>query len=461
MIPRRALCRTFFVTVGLFASLAGADDEIVLGQRYVDSLHGFSLCPPVDVERIRETASSRLVRWQKRDPQRNAVLWTLSVLRAVESGRDIDLKPYSEALADKLRREENFRVESIDLAPVAGKAAIHLEGMTGGAARFWQRQVWVLTRLPRPAATTPATQPGETAARGEGGEFLVIVMSGPADIKARLASILQKVLETVKIVDPQAARAEREERLKRGGELLASLMDKDLAAAVQTAPLWYLLRMKGRDVGFMRMVTIAADREGAAGYEVRNWVMLDLPKTDRRLLKREMFTTVDRSVERWREQLVVGEGPKAERVAEDGIKQREMIVCTVAQGGQTSSKTKAVPVGIYLPRAMGSLLGGLVDLKAPGAYGFAIYTSGANSFDLRSFTVVGPDRIEVAGRRVDAVRATDQLAEDAEASTLWLDEKGVLLRMVSADGLEMEPASQQAVTRRFADALEIVRSMGE
>ena len=149
----RRLGWTLFLTLGPLVGVAGGADEIVLARRYVDSLHGFSLRPPTGVERIRETAGARLVRWQRRDPERNAVLWTLSVLRAVASGRNIDLEPYSEALAEKLRREENFRAESIGLAPVAGRAAIHLEGMTGGAGRFWQRQTWVLTRLPPEAAT--------------------------------------------------------------------------------------------------------------------------------------------------------------------------------------------------------------------------------------------------------------------------------------------------------------------
>ena len=447
---------------GLPAAPAGGE-PVELDRRYIDPLNGFSLRPPAGLERTRETGSARLVSWQKRDPDRGAVLWTFSVLRAAgASNRQIDLKHFAEALADKLRVEESYRVESSELSTLAGKPAIYLRGTTGGVGKFWQKQVWVQVRPPqvasasRPAATM---EPGE-AAGDRAGQFLVVVMTGPADMKDSLEALSNRVLETLEVTDPQAVQEERKRRLDRGQELLASLTPEILAAAAPREPQWFLLRLGERDAGFMYMAAARARREGVDGVEVRSCVLLAAPKTERRVLRRAMFAPADRSVERWGELLEVGEGPTATRVQEEGLKQEELIVCTVSQSGRTETRQQKIPPGIYLPRATGVLLPRLVDRNKPQAYAFAVYGSEANSFDMRSFVVVGPETVTIDGRRVSAVRATDQPAADTEATSLWLDKDGGILRMVSPDGLVIEPVSRERVVRAFPEAEKVVRDLG-
>jgi len=179
------------------------------------------------------------------------------------------------------------------------------------------------------------------------------------------------------------------------------------------------------------------------------------------LLKRVMFTSLDRNVERWTEQLTVGEGPTRETFSEEGIKQAEMIVCHITQAGRGRTNKKPAPLAIYLPRALGELLARLVDLGKPESYAFATYTSSANSFDMRTFTVVGSDRVEIDGKDTEAIRVTDRVAEDTEPTTLWLDAEGRLLMMESPDGLTMCPATRGEVRRRFVDADQLVNAMGK
>ena len=139
-------------------------------------------------------------------------------------------------------------------------------------------------------------------------------------------------------------------------------------------------------------------------------------------------------------------------MSEEGLKQDKLIVCNVLQAGQSRPLKKQVPHLIYLPQALGQLLPRLIDLDKPAAYAFAVYSSETNSFDMRTFTVLGTDRIAVGNRHVQAVKATDQAAAGAEAATLWLDTDGNLLRMQTADGMTMTPASRDAVLRRFPKA---------
>jgi len=419
--------------------LVRADEAIVLGKRYVDPLHGFSLRPPVGTERRRGFSPSKLVSWVRRDSASGAILWTLSVLRATERKKQIELGPYSKALAEKLRREENFKMESLELSPVAGKAAIHLRGLTAGV-KMWQRQVWILAR--------PS-------------QFLIVMISGPETIKGRLDAICRRVLATLQLTDPTKAREIQRKNLARGRGFLSDLNDKKLADAIQAGPTWFLLKHMGRNVGFRRVTEAPARREDVDGYLVKMWVMLSLPKTQARLMKHEMFVAGDLGVERWRKRLQIGSGKTGHVIDEDGLKQNELIVCNVLLDGRVTTRQKKVRKAIYLPQAAGMLLGRLIDLKTPAAYAFAVYDSERNSLDMRTFTVIGPTTIELGGRRIEAIRATDRPAMDAEAATLYLDARGRLLRMETAEGLVMERSTAGAVRRRFPNADVIIKKMGE
>ncbi|MCK4602558.1 MAG: hypothetical protein KAU28_08840, partial [Phycisphaerae bacterium] len=345
---------------------------VELGKRYVDPLHGFSLRPPAGTDRQRQRVAARLVSWTKRDPRTGAIAWTLSVLKVTETNEKIELKPYSQALAKKLQTQENFREVTTELAPVAGKAAIHLRGVSGGSLGLWQRQVWVLTKARK---------------------FLIIKITGPVDMKDRLDAICGAVLATLEVTDPKKALEKRKELLARGEKLLAGLTDKKLTDATHGEPQWCLLRFKGDDVGFMLTTESATRREGRRGYEVKLWVMSRLPKDQPRLLKRVLFTTVDRKLERWTESLQIGSGPTSVVIGEDGIRQDDVIVCNFARGDRIDTNKKAVPASLtfYLPRAIGLLLPRLVDLQEQTSYAFAVYAGDVNDFDMRTLKVIGPD----------------------------------------------------------------------
>jgi hypothetical protein len=80
---------------------------------------------------------------------------------------------------------------------------------------------------------------------------------------------------------------------------------------------------------------------------------------------------------------------------------------------------------------------------------------------MRTFTVIGPEQIEAGGRKVNAIRVTDQLTAESQAADMWVDSSGKLLIMKTSDGLVMETASENAVERRFPNARKIIRAMGQ
>ncbi len=433
---RRQILQAVFVSLLATASSSVAIAQTVeLGKRYIDPAHGFSLRPPLDTVRRRGFSTARLVSWSRQEAKTGAILWTLSVRQVTTKNKSTDLKKYSRELETRLTREKKFRVESVKIVPVAGKGAINVKGITGGLIHLWERQVWILA---------------------EPGRFLIFVMAGPADASERLDKICSQILATVTLTDPKTAREELAQNLRRGQELLASLNDNKLSKAVTKEPQWFLLTHKGKDVGFMHVAELWGRLERMEGVTIKTCVMLQMPKDKRRVLRRSLFSTARGNLERWREHLFVGGGPGAVSTTEEGLKKADMIVCNITQGANSRTRKKKVPKSVYLPRAIGWQMFRLVDLTKPAKYAFASYASLENNFDMRTFAVIGTEKIATVRGEVQAVRATDQAAANAEPATLWLGPDGKLLRMKSADGLVMNASARGAVLRRYPKAEAVV-----
>ena len=408
-----------------------ADGRVRLGKRYIDALRGFSLRPPANTQRRRINSPTKLVSWSHRDPGTGAIDLTLTVLLRSEKRKSLDLDVYAKDLAKELKHKQRFQVDSATTTKVAGKNAIDLRGKSVDLVGLWQRQTWVWD---------------------ERGRFLIFVFSGPSNTIDRINTVCRSVLDTVRLIDPTTSMAAHEENLKRGERLLAGLTDKKLSAVFKKQDRWYLLRVKGKDVGYMVIRTSPKRREGADGYEVRSLVKIQLPKDDVRQVRRMQFSTANRSVARWREKMTVGQGPRAVTSIEDGIRQGNMILCHLRQGIEDRPRNKSISshvASIYLPRAFGMMLPKLVSLESKVAYAFGAYNSQVNDFDMRTFTVKGEEKIVVASREMQALRVEDQPAADAEPARLWVDARGELLRMETDEGLIMEKSTRGAVVRRF------------
>jgi hypothetical protein len=419
--------------------------EIELAARYIDTRNGFSLRPPADSERVREISTMRLVAWRKHDEKTNAVVWTLTVMRVSEGKSQVDLNAYMKRLVDNLNRQERFRVEAAELVKLAGREAIDLSGATTGQMRFWSRQAWVQT---------------------DPGRFLVVRLTGPAGMKTQLNAICQSVLPTLEIIDPRLAQARREENLARGKALLDSLTEEKLNSALRTDPQWFLFRAGNEYSGFSKVAESRTDWNGRKGFMVRQWVWLGT-KNPPLMGKRVTFATADRRVVRdassaFRD--IAGKlvcSNKAEVEKED-----DLITCRIssAEPGRKSPvrKTKVPPgnVPFYVPDAMVGFIERLVDLSKPAGYAFAVYNVGADGFDVRTLAVAGPEKIEVDGKAVDAVRCTEQLAEDVDVGTVWLDAKG--LRVHASQGTTtVTAATRDEVLKHFPKAEDIIGQMGE
>lgn len=416
---------------GAWAETRTQPAEAELAARYVDVAHGFSLRPPGQTERRRETSATSIVQWSRRDSDSGAIVWTIGVVQARQTAGFSDINVFAQGLAAKLQSADQLRVEASQIIQAAGRPAIDLHGRTTGKLLLWKRQAWILA---------------------EPNRFLILAISGAPDFREEMNRVFQAVLDSMEIVDLQNAAHLRQENLARGALLLESLTIQKLQSVIQPRPQWLLLELKGKSVGFMRIEEAATERDGQKGVQVQHFTLLELPGDQRRVVRQTMFSTADRKTDQWSTRATVGQGGHAQETMMEGRRDGASIQCTVTEGGAARTFSKPLPEKVYLPQALGVLLPRLLDMSKIEPVAFAGYAPTANAFDIRTVTVQGSDEITDGSRKVQAVLLTDQPAADVEASSTWVDPTGKILRIQTPDGLLMSPATREAVLRRFKDA---------
>jgi len=432
------------IVISLFLSVAACGQQYLAGgqgksARYTDPLYGYSLVPPDEVQQRRGNAVGMLMSWSKIDPSSPVASWTLGIQHRVETNKDISLDAFSKALSLRLRLGEKLKAAPAKLTTVSGKSAIDLVGTTIGTGA-WQRQVWVLVR-PQ--------------------EFLVMKMTGSASEASRLSAICDKVLASMQFSDPAVARSRRARDLKEGVKLLGSLDMAKLLAAMKLEPRWYLLQMDGKYVGFRRVIEGPGQRKGAQGFEVKVWQKLQAIGKLPRLEKKVMFATPDGKVAWFWHRVQTGARPHVRVVTTETLKQDQAIVGSTMEGGQARTFNTIVPAGSYMPRAIVQLLPRLVARDEPSSQAFISHNPDWNCLEMRTFSIIGPGREKSLGQGVIAIRATDQPARDVEATELWLDENGKVLRCVEQGQLTVIPAAEKLVKAFFPKAEQLLKAMGD
>ncbi len=431
-------------------------DQVQLAKRYHDPLHGFSLRPPAGADKQVTASATRLVSWQVRDKQSGAIAWSLTVQQLVPKAQagPIQVEQFAKGLKRRLDQSNTFELQDLSTGAHAGRDAMFIVGQTAGVQKFWQRQLWLLA---------------------ENDRFLVFTLSGPAGLKDNLAGFASRIFQTIQVSDPKTYIKMRRENMLRGQKLLEEIDAKTLAGALSPKPLWFLLEYKGQTVGWMYQTESTGQFEGNKGFSVRSYAMVQLPDQPVRVMRRVLFSTADGEIDRWNDYLEVGEGKDRIAQAEDGLKRKDLILIDISQGetsrssssrGKTRSMKKRISdqaLAIYLPKVHEAIIYRLIDSKSPGyvGYVFGPYNRQYGRFDMRTIAVVGTERIEIAGRDVTATRISDQKHYDVDPSTVWVDDKGHVLRITNEDGLVIEQADRPTVLQTFPRAVQTIARLSK
>ncbi len=447
----------------ILACVRGVGAEVDLAPRpYVDRLNGFSLRPPDKTLRRRDPSASLLVRWENRDKSNNAIVWTFSVSRFIENREDIAVDQYARALSTRLEESEGFTTENVRTSSRHGRNTIIIEGLTAKPLRQFQYQEWIVA---------------------EHNRMLLFEITGPASMRDELKRIMQACMETLVLSDPLAELASREASINRGVDLLKGVNDRRLMAAAITAGQWYTMRLKGRYVGWAVQVERYTRYEDVMGLEVRMGTVLDLPD-GRRTQKQVLFVSSDGNIEYWKDRLILTTDDGSMVVEEDAFRQDDAILFRARQGNKqwehnkvmpphrpvqvikeqidrtmpnatASEKARAVESAqrtvrdFYLSRALSMILPRLMDLSSIDSYGFAVYNSQINDFELRTFKIVARRLIDVNGARIDAIHLSDSTSGgDSVPSDWWVNDGGQLLRLSTDDGFVLESAREHDILQR-------------
>ncbi len=437
----------------LRASEGTAVGPDLLGKRYTDPLGGFSLCPPRGGRQVKTKHALYLAQWLRRDAGTDETIWSLNAYRTTMKHAQTDIKSCAKVLAREIEKQPGAKVESTRFMTVAGTSAVSFAGKMTGRSQIGStglqtdlsdmffRQVWI------------PTGPGK---------FLVVEWGVLASQKPLIQPTWKAILASVKLFDPKVAILKQKENAKRSQRLLwEEITPEKLRAAMTTDPKWFLVYKDKKTVGWLCVQARPSRMNQDVGYEIRTWAMYEIPKQKIRLVRQRMFTNPKFSLERWHIHVQVGAGPDTVMVAEDGIRQRGLILCTLSDPQQRRMQKK-LPESvkdIYLPKALGMVLPVLVDRSRKAVYTFAEYAGAENDFHMRTFTVAGPELIQHNGKWVEAVKITDQPSTGAEPIVLWVDVKGNVLRSRSPDGLISESVTPEAVRRTYPRAKSIIARM--
>ncbi|MFA6134805.1 MAG: hypothetical protein WC869_12385 [Phycisphaerae bacterium] len=419
-----------------------AEAEAGLAQRYSDLAGGYSICPPAGADRVQQNPARREVVWTGRDPRMGAVLWALSVVRSDDTALGGDLKAFSQILRERFQAQKALKVESCQMARIGGRDVIDIRGQLVAEGRLWQRQVW----LPM-----------------GGQQLLIVTVTGPSGDKGKLIDMIEASAGSVEVVDAAARKAHREAGLAAGRTLLAGLSESKLAAAVAREDQWFRMDVSGAPVGFMLVREKIEPRGDIRGLDVKAWTMVKSADGGFVTGESDFFASADRKSEQW-SLTHPPEGGKATRlVGQTGSKRGQTIECTATVGGKTlptSTRMLAESMEqVYLPNALGALLGRLVETSQAGSYAFAVYNAATNEMDVRTFSVVGPEKIQVGSAQVAAVKVTERMAEDADAAEVWLDKGGLMLRTRSPGGMVIERSSREEILRQLPQAKGLIEGI--
>jgi hypothetical protein len=417
-------------------------ESLELANRYRDPLNGFSLRPIKGTQRQVKSATAILASWTKRDEKSGAILWTFSVRKAgrkVDPNEAFNLKKFAQKLRKQVMRNDRFRVDKVEFKSVDKKPGIVLTGQSVGAMKFWQREHWV---------------------RVKPGRWLVFTLFGSLKKEDMLDKAMSTMMETVEVTDPAEEIKRRKEYLRNGKVLLLALSKEKLTKALRKEPIWRIMKLKGKPVGWMRQVEKTGREERFDGVRVVTHSWAKIPDVPLRVSKATMFASVGRSYSTWKETLRIGSGSKRIVFREKGLQRDQIIMSSASKNGRDlpATQRKDLPGGWFLPKAMELLLPRLVDLSEPGTYSFATYNSRTNKFDMRTFIVHKPTTIEIAdgGAKIRVIRCQDQSHWDKDPATLYLKPDGTLVRMESQSGFVVERSTEKEVRKTFraaADAL--------
>ncbi len=459
---RRTLC-----VLVLVCSALAADDG-----KYTNAFHGISFRPPAGSIRSPRKGKGLLAQWAQIQQQQNTpkLIWSLSLHQNFAKTPKQTLVQLARSLEQRIRALPGGKVTDKTVGQAGPYKVLLLEGLT----------------TPYPATSTkPAKSIHFRQAWIELQPGIYLTLKFDAADDQPIATLWNNLWVSLKMVDPAPFRQRLKLQTARAQKLLAALPAKTLHAALDKDPQWFSIKQGGRVVGWRclhsrtclrtmtgRIVPPTSTEAGTKGFRVRAWSYLrpaGKSKEQATLSREIVFLADDGQLESWR--IVKQEGldqtakaATSSVVALDGLRQNRSIVNIFSQGASVNTQQQTLTPtarGFYLPMALDSLLPKLINRTQPLAYTFTCYDLNNNLLTMRTLTVIGSETVSVNGRRMRAIKLTDQPDVGIAARTIWIDPiTGKTLR-IDAGKRTYSASDQKEIRAYFSDALGVIKSLND
>ena len=433
---------------------------------YTDKLNGFSILPPETATRNPRKSPGTIAEWFCYNPKTKAVKWTLRVRRVTKVGSETDIESFAQMFAKELGSQENTTITDKKVLEISGQDAIAITGTTvgkvdGKSQKIYFRRLWVRTAFEKVEVDM-----GESKVTLVNSEFLLFELVAPLIDRDIADSVWEKVTGSLEILDVEKTLTQLKENSERAKVFLQNLWENKTLTSISSDPSWYLVFVDDKPVGWVMMQGKAVRRNYIDGFELRLCSMRQEPDKQVLLARRQLFVDPKLQAGFWRIYSQVGSGPDSVLSSEEGLLRGNKIICNIYNGNSLEAREKDVPRevrDILLPKAIGLLFPLLVDVNKQVGYTFAEYSSGKNKFNMRTFTVLGPEWIDIRGSRTLAVKITDQPYLEADPADLWLGKDGSILRCKAGNSI-IESSTRQQVLGYFPKAnlyVKVINQLGK
>lgn len=438
----------------------------LLGAVFESKGNGIALRPPKDTKAVRRIGARDAVEFV--DDKRN---WTLKLSKMVlpekaslTEWRDATgtvipgvlegtVKRLKEELPDaEVLRQDKITIADADVGMIALRYTKNLQSLLSQQAIVQRSErIYYMLTLTTPGAPTGSKD--EVA----------------AGIERPAVETFRQVVDSVKLLDSDAVRADQDARLFRTRGLLVNLTPTKLRETLKPQQ-WLRILKNGKDVGYtyIEEKTITKGAQENVEIRIRSRVLPDAnTQTD---VGSILYASMDLRHEDWStlgetvnlKQRAAVKDYKPPQLAEFGISDRRTVAgqgdVYTLQVQYDSATGRIEPVlrdlpPFYLPQAISHMLPRLVPTDEPKTYLFATYVPDQRELMMRYIDVQDARKVKFNGQLVRATPVLDRLGLEGPVTTHYISTDRVWLGSESKDtGITVVPSDEETLLKLWKDA---------
>ena len=290
-------------------------------------------------------------------------------------------------------------------------------------------------------------------------EYFSLLLLAPRSDEAVAADAFERILGSFRVLRSDLVQQRVDGALERGAELIRAVAARpDGLQALGKSDVFLRYIENGREIGFRHTVQTPREQDRRPGMFIREWGWLFREDGSITQLQYAMFLSNDLSYAEWdsRSRLFIPADAAKDRPAQSyfgmdmGLHKDGLLLVnyTPAFNADDLKEKAIVTEPSFASPAWFVLLPRLLDLNKPELYAFSAYDSDRRGLILRTVEVLGPTRVTLDGKTLNAIRIHDGEGLVPPFNEILVDPAGRPLR-VQAGPIELIAASQGDIEKTY------------